>query len=656
MCSCSNSEIIDILDRYFDINDTDYAVLIDGKWGTGKTYFAKNTLRAHIYSKYITDTKRFKEVIYISLFSCESVDKLYDNIIGQTFLGNLENKSRDVYQTETEKPLEKRGFCNVNGISSIVKAMGAVTDLLGENKKELIRNVAKDTIINYENYVYVLDDLERSKIPLEEILGFIDFLADQNHAKVIVLANESELKSKNHQEEVKEKPADKIDTSPKGRDERLVDDACSDIVDDVANVEYYKFKEKVIGVTVTFENDFATLYDIFINGKDEEVKEVLASNKDCILDVFRMCQCSNLRTLSFTLNTFCHIYHDIKDSFSRLVGSREVSFKSVICVILVDLAFNSILVKDKRKKPNFKDDSIKMEFPIGAYYRTIGIKAYNPFEGRTMYKFVDNYIRSFKLNKNDLDQAVEDFIVQCELKAQWVFDTIEQAHFSDEETCKELLDAVVQKLEKDEINIKLYAKIVTNIFTLAAILENDDLVTRTKAAMKHNILRHFSEYRDGDWHVFSENGKDAVVFIEELEEYIRVLVVNSKKEEYRLIYQKTDVELVDYLRKRASDAQYGIHDYIKVLCSLPLKQFVARIRKMSIRDLFELSSTVSSFAYYFNTLNDYTDDDYEYLVVLKAEIDKIEQDRDEDKMRRFHCELFSKNLEELLQKMAKATN
>ena len=85
MCSCSNNEIIDILDRYFDIHDTDYAVLIDGKWGTGKTYFAKNTLRKHIYSKYITDTKRFKEVIYISLFSCESVEKLYDNIIGQTF-------------------------------------------------------------------------------------------------------------------------------------------------------------------------------------------------------------------------------------------------------------------------------------------------------------------------------------------------------------------------------------------------------------------------------------------------------------------------------------------------------------------------------------------------------------------------------------------
>ena len=60
--------------------------------------------------------------------------------------------------------------------------------------------------------------------------------------------------------------------------------------------------------------------------------------------------------------------------------------------------------------------------------------------------------------------------------------------------------------------------------------------------------------------------------------------------------------------------------------------------------------------YYLNTVNDYTEDDYEYLVAFKAEIDKIEQDMDEDKMRRYHCRLFSFNLQKLLEKMTKVTN
>ena len=40
----SDEEIINVIKSYIDEKLYNYAVMIDGEWGSGKTYFVKNTL------------------------------------------------------------------------------------------------------------------------------------------------------------------------------------------------------------------------------------------------------------------------------------------------------------------------------------------------------------------------------------------------------------------------------------------------------------------------------------------------------------------------------------------------------------------------------------------------------------------------------------
>lgn len=45
----TEKQIIDEVLRYINDDTYNYAVLIDGEWGCGKTYFAKNSLTAEIF-------------------------------------------------------------------------------------------------------------------------------------------------------------------------------------------------------------------------------------------------------------------------------------------------------------------------------------------------------------------------------------------------------------------------------------------------------------------------------------------------------------------------------------------------------------------------------------------------------------------------------
>lgn len=59
---------------YLQEENSDYAIMLNGKWGCGKTYFVKNELIKDIQNK------DDRQVIYISLFGITSIDELYNNI------------------------------------------------------------------------------------------------------------------------------------------------------------------------------------------------------------------------------------------------------------------------------------------------------------------------------------------------------------------------------------------------------------------------------------------------------------------------------------------------------------------------------------------------------------------------------------------------
>ena len=58
------NEIIDIVKEYVENKNTGYAIMIDGEWGSGKTYFVREKLEKKL-KKLWEETKMEIKFIYV---------------------------------------------------------------------------------------------------------------------------------------------------------------------------------------------------------------------------------------------------------------------------------------------------------------------------------------------------------------------------------------------------------------------------------------------------------------------------------------------------------------------------------------------------------------------------------------------------------------
>src|SRR5208283_2530975 len=108
---------------YLDELETDYAVLINGEWGSGKTYFVKNQLFSSIRKHH-----RDMRCIHISLNGLEELDEIYVKIV----VGLLSNQKsarigsgmlKTLLQLDIEIPkvgLKSKNIANVLKNTSLV--------------------------------------------------------------------------------------------------------------------------------------------------------------------------------------------------------------------------------------------------------------------------------------------------------------------------------------------------------------------------------------------------------------------------------------------------------------------------------------------------------------------------------------------------------
>lgn len=68
---------------YVKSRDTDYAIMINGIWGGGKTYYWNNILKKKIENIDIEETKY--KVIYVSLYGINSLDEISKSLFVQAF-------------------------------------------------------------------------------------------------------------------------------------------------------------------------------------------------------------------------------------------------------------------------------------------------------------------------------------------------------------------------------------------------------------------------------------------------------------------------------------------------------------------------------------------------------------------------------------------
>ena len=240
-----------ILMDYVQNDKTHQAILIDGEWGSGKTFFIQNVFMEN-YKK----LQQPKKLYYLSLYGVKDFKQ-------------IENDLR-------EKMLENYIATNVHvdaakAVRYIPKLASVILQKAGIGSEDKIKEIV-DEFQPITDMILIFDDLERCNININELLGYINNLVEHNSVKAIILANEREIWRSGFSVDI----ASKYNTAIAHLKMIGYDNKNKD-VDDVKRIQehaeaifsqdngYEKIKEKLIGLRIRYNKPLRTSYDSVLN-------------------------------------------------------------------------------------------------------------------------------------------------------------------------------------------------------------------------------------------------------------------------------------------------------------------------------------------------------------------------------------------------------
>ena len=403
-------DLVESILDYIRSDYTDYAIMINGEWGSGKTYFWNHKIKPKIESMQLNG-KRYT-AIYMSLYG----------------ISNLEEISKKIF-IETTQLMDKnlKKYMDASGVKNIPEY--AKTGLDMANFFGVTQNgdrIDYGEFFSTDDKVLCFDDLERANVDVIDILGYINNFVEHDHIKTIIICNEKELstKLKNNNLEMKTFIAtyllDKENKLNIKTDKPMVERIRDTIeyVFDKAN-DYERIKEKLIGETF----EYAPEFNYIINGllmryeNCPDLIRFLRENTNLIISTFNKSGTRNLRILKHSLTNFKKIFDMVNKAYpntnhrvlqTMLIFTIAISFEIKAGKITKDKFVNindneeykAILVSSRVFMDN-RQFYIK-EFDNNYYYN---FKAEYRF-----FKFIEVYVRTrifdMKIFKRDMEAII----------------------------------------------------------------------------------------------------------------------------------------------------------------------------------------------------------------------------------------------------------
>lgn len=352
-----NTQLISYLDEYLQMQTPQFAVMITGKWGCGKTYFIKNIKDQWCSSnKNVSENSIDLKPIYVSLNGLSSINSVIRKV--KTVLYPiLYSKGATVAKTVILSALRiaSKSFLDLD-------KDGAGEDMNNLLDAEGIIEVFKSDSDTLEgNRVMILDDVERCKIPLDELFGFINSIVEHSNSKVILICDEEKL-------------------------------------DQVANkeglaTEYKNFKEKLVGQTIALKVNYADIAGQFI---DKLSNSIINNNRDLIIDLFIASKRENLRLIRHCLIDIERFFEQLPENIKENPNYDQFVKNIVAYVVIASIEtrfgnngidyYQSYTISDEAKKVSLE---LEQRYnPILERYHIYGSSYTIPF------KFLIEYIRN----------------------------------------------------------------------------------------------------------------------------------------------------------------------------------------------------------------------------------------------------------------------
>lgn len=477
--------------RYLEDDNYRYAILIDGEWGCGKTYFVTHELLDAITDYEKKHSKR--KVRYISLYGCKSVDEVEENIYcsmldEQFYEKYYKIKKGDNFYGEKKEKIKRKGEIITNVSRKIV---GTIMQRFEISYKAY--EYVSDFFMMNKN-IFIFDDLERCGCSPNDILGYINGLVEHEGAKVILVAYEDEIgflyetgkKELQYMVAADERiqiPQEKSMFSSIGQSENkpvmnieeLVRRRGKIFADMEINQQYIKIREKLIGMTLKYETDMVAIMHLLIRNSKitEELKRKLNDNVQGFIGTMTTYEHRNLRTFQFFLSKIKYLVEQFNETeIDKRYTPAALDFMIGNCFMLC------VEYKADVKEPEERFAKIC-------------------FQNERRLKSVKDYVEHSSFDKNGFKTEIAAY-VESELSNRLPSDDpysqlYSQHYIRTQEWVEEKIEQVLEKLKNNEYRFNVYSNMLVLFLQLIEYGFPEEIMLKAEKYMIENAKQSDKE-------------------------------------------------------------------------------------------------------------------------------------------------------------------
>lgn len=313
------------------------ALLLTGEMGCGKTYLIEKELSEALSKTHF--------IVRVSLLGVDSLQSLDDTVrkkwlfVCTPFLAKVDQRKDQIKKSSGLFSAVNSALSSINPLAGNVVSAVVSCDPMDyiplEPEVEDLHNPGEK-----KSVVLVFDDLERNKLDLVEIMGFINGYCENKGFKTIIVANEKVILAKTLS-----------NSSENGF------------------AAYKMIKEKTVARTVLYMPDFQGIIHSIITGSkwpSQGYTLFLTKNEELIRDVFgstpsfqedRLGKHHNFRSLNCALREFYPVYELLT---KKRISDRNRYLYSFITYMLIS---RNGIYKDGRTSYDVNEEDILMLYP-----------------------------------------------------------------------------------------------------------------------------------------------------------------------------------------------------------------------------------------------------------------------------------------------------
>ncbi|MUG05195.1 hypothetical protein GM556_06515 [Bombella sp. ESL0378] len=366
-----NANVAEVLNKYcYGSSKPPFALMLNGPWGCGKTWLVKR-----LFDKKRTDRESDSELnmIYVSLYGMQNAEEITQAIyvaMHPILGGKIGELGKTVFKGLLKSTLK----IDLYHLDDNKTDLSVILGMSGETK-------SKDKI--FKKRILVLDDVERAKMPVSDILALVQPLVESHENRVILVANEKEIATDDNEERKR----------------------------------YERTKEKTVYLTLRVQPDIKSTWKDVIESefkkdlKKSEDKDnfgkFLLENENNFIDFFEKTNVENIRILQLFLSSGKYLFPSFK---GKQEDNNNIIF-DILCLLYV-------LLIEKNIHGRTYDDIEKIVGPISkedvnndSYSKT---RESNYFNLLKVYRMLNESIYYLLekgiLNKEDFEDNLSYFI------------------------------------------------------------------------------------------------------------------------------------------------------------------------------------------------------------------------------------------------------